>query len=56
MHRQIPHSLDQNKKKIVDKKQSYQLLQFGNTKGETESTTVSAKKQVLSTNCFVKKF
>jgi hypothetical protein len=40
MHRQFPRSLDE---KLVDKEQSYLWLQFGDIKGETESTIVAAQ-------------
>jgi hypothetical protein len=38
-------------KKLVDNEQSYQWLKFGNIKGETESTIVTAQDQAISTNC-----
>jgi hypothetical protein len=44
-----PRSLDE---KLVDKEQSYQWLKFGDIKGETESTTVAAQDQAVSTNYF----
>jgi hypothetical protein len=53
MHGQFPRSLD---KKLVDKEQSYQLLKFGDIKGETESTVVAAQDQAISKNYFKKKF
>jgi hypothetical protein len=52
MHGQFPHSLDE---KLVDKEQSYRWLKFGDIKGETESTTVAAQDQAVSTNYFKRK-
>jgi hypothetical protein len=52
MHGQFPRSLDE---KLVDKEQSYRRLNFGDIKGETESTIVSAQGQAISTNYFKKK-
>jgi CRISPR/Cas system-associated protein Cas7 (RAMP superfamily) len=49
---QFPCSLDE---KLVDKEQSYRWLKFGDIKRETESTTVTAQDQALSTDCFRKK-
>jgi hypothetical protein len=39
----------------VDKEQSYRWLKFGDIKGETESTIVSAQDQAISTNYFKRK-
>jgi hypothetical protein len=39
----------------VDKEQSYQRLKFGDIKGETESTIVTAQNQAISTNYFKRK-
>jgi hypothetical protein len=39
----------------LNKEQSYRWLKFGDIKGETGSTIVAAKNQVLSTNCLRKK-
>jgi IS30 family transposase len=39
MHGQFSRSLDE---KLVDKKQSYRWLKFGDIEGETESTIVAA--------------
>jgi hypothetical protein len=50
--RTIPRNLDE---KLVDYEQSYRWLKFGNIKGETESTIVTAKDQTISTNCFKNK-
>jgi hypothetical protein len=36
----------------LDREQSYQLLKFGDRKGETESTVVVGQDQALSINCF----
>jgi hypothetical protein len=52
MHGQFPRSLDE---KLVDKEQSYRWLKFGDIKGETESTIVSAQDQAISTNYFKRK-
>jgi hypothetical protein len=52
MHRQFPRSLDE---KLVDKEQSYRWLKFGDVKGETESTIVTAQDQAVSTNYFMRK-
>jgi hypothetical protein len=49
MHGQFPRSLDE---KLVGKKQSYRWLKFGDIKGETESRTVAAHDQAISTNYF----
>jgi hypothetical protein len=40
----------------VDKEQSYRWLEFGDIKGETESTIVAAQDQAISTNYFKRKF
>jgi hypothetical protein len=52
MHGQFPHTLNE---KLVDNEQSYQRLKFGNIKGGTESTTVAAQGQAISTNYFKNK-
>jgi hypothetical protein len=52
IHGQFPRSLDE---KLVDKEQSYRRLQFGDIKGETESTIEAAQDQAISTNYFKKK-
>jgi hypothetical protein len=39
---------------LVDEEYSYRSLKCEDTKGETESTTVAAQDQVLSTNYFKK--
>jgi 5-methylcytosine-specific restriction endonuclease McrA len=52
MHGQFPRILDE---KLVDKKQSYRWLKFGDLKGETESTIVEAQDQAISTNYFKRK-
>ena len=44
MHGSFPHNLD---KKLVGNKQSYQ---FGDIKGERESTIVAAQDQAICTN------
>jgi hypothetical protein len=49
MHGQFPRRLH---KKLVDKEQSYKWLQFGDIKGETESTIVAAQDQAISTIYF----
>jgi hypothetical protein len=49
MHGQFPRSLDE---KLVDKEQSYRRLKFV----DTESTTVAAQDQAISTNYFKRKF
>jgi hypothetical protein len=52
-HGQCHRSLDEE---LVDKAQSYRLLQFGDVKAETESTIGEPRGQALSTKCFKKKF
>jgi predicted restriction endonuclease len=52
MHGQFTRSLDE---KMVDKEQSYRYLKFGDIKGETESITVAAQDQAISTNYFKRK-
>jgi hypothetical protein len=47
MHGQFPRNLDE---KLVDNEESYRWLKCGNIKGETESTTVAAQDQAISTN------
>ena len=49
MHGQFPRNLHD---KMVDNEQSYRRLKFGDIKGETESTTVVAQDEAISTNCF----
>jgi hypothetical protein len=51
-HGQLPRRLYG---KVVDNKQSYRWLKFGNIKGETESTVAAAQDQELSTNYFQNK-
>jgi predicted restriction endonuclease len=41
--------------KLVYKEQSYRWLKFGDIKGETESTIVTAQDQAVSTNYFMRK-
>jgi hypothetical protein len=52
MHMRFLCSLDE---KSMDKEQSYRWLKFGDIKRETESTTVAAQDQALSTDCFREK-
>jgi hypothetical protein len=52
MQGQFPRSLDE---KLVHNEQSYRWLEFGNIKGETESTIVAAQDQAISTNYFKNK-
>jgi hypothetical protein len=52
MYGRFPHSLDEE---LVHKKHSYQWLKFGDIKGETENTIVTAQDQALSTNNLKKK-
>jgi hypothetical protein len=52
MHGQFPRSLDE---KFVEKEQSYRWLKFGDIKGETESTSVAAQDQAVSTDYFKRK-
>ena len=52
MQGQLPRNLDE---KLVDIEQSYRWLKSGDIKGETESTTVAAQDQAISTNDFKKK-
>jgi hypothetical protein len=52
MHGHFPRSTDE---KLVDKKQSHRWLKFGDIEGETESTTVAAQDQAISTNYFKRK-
>jgi hypothetical protein len=49
---QFPWSLDG---KLVDTERSYRWLTFANIKGETESATVAAQGQAVSTNYFKNK-
>jgi len=49
MHGQLPRNLDE---KLVDIEQTYPWLKSGDIKGETESTTVAAQDQAISTNYF----
>jgi hypothetical protein len=53
MHGQLPPNLDE---RFVDIEHSYRWLNFGDIKGETESTIVAAQDQVNSTNYFREKF
>ena len=48
----MPRNLDE---KLVDIEQSYRWLKFGDLKGETETRTVAAQDQVISTNYFKNK-
>jgi hypothetical protein len=52
VHGQFPRGFDE---KLVDKEQSYRWLKFGDIKGETESTSVAAQDQEISTNYFKRK-
>ena len=52
MHEQFPRNLDE---KVVDNKQSYRWLKFGDIKGETESTIMTSQDQAVSTNYFKNK-
>ena len=52
MHGQLPRSLDE---KLVNIEQSYPWLTSVDIKGETESTTVAAQDQAVSTNYFKNK-
>ena len=52
MHGQQPRNLDE---KLVIIEQSYRQLKSGDIKGETESKTVAAEDQAISTNCFKNK-
>jgi hypothetical protein len=45
----FPRSLDE---KLVDRKQSYRWLKFGDIKGERESTIVAAEDQAVGKHCF----
>ena len=49
MHGQLSRNFDE---KLVDIEQSYRWLKSGDIKGETESTTVAAQDQAISTNYF----
>jgi hypothetical protein len=46
MRGHLPRKLDE---KLVDVEHSYCWLKYGNIKGETESTTVPAQDQAIST-------
>jgi hypothetical protein len=52
MHGQFPRSLGE---RLVEKEQSYRWLEFGDIKGETESTIVATQDQAISTNYFKRK-
>jgi len=52
MYGQLPHNLDE---KLVDIEQLNRWLKFGDIKGGTESTTVAAQDQTISTNYFKNK-
>jgi len=52
IHGHLPRSLDE---KLVDIEQSYRWLNYGDIKGETESTVVAAQDQAISTNYFKNK-
>jgi len=52
MHGQLPRNIDE---KLVDIELSYRWLKSGDIKGETESTTVAAQDQAISTNYFKNK-
>ena len=52
MHGQLPRNLDE---KLLDIEQSHRWLKSGDIKGETESTTVAAQNQAISTNYFKNK-
>ena len=53
MHGQLPRNLDEN---LVDIVLSYRWLKSGDIKGQTESTTVAAQDQAISTNYLKIKF
>jgi hypothetical protein len=48
----LPSSLDE---KLVDIEQTYRWQNYGDIKGETESTIVAAQDQTISTNYFKNK-
>jgi len=48
----LPRNIDE---KLVDIELSYRWLKSGDIKGETESTTVAAQDQAISTNYFKNK-
>jgi len=52
MHGQLSSNLDE---KLVDIAESYCWLKSGDIKGETESTTLAAQDQAISTNYFTNK-
>jgi hypothetical protein len=52
IHGQFPRSIDEQ---LVDNKQSYRWLKFGDIKGETGRATVAAQDQAISTNYFKRK-
>jgi hypothetical protein len=52
LHGQIPPSLDE---RLIDKEQSYRWLKFGDIKGETKGTVMSAHDQAICTDYFMKK-
>jgi len=53
MHGQFPRNLDEE---LMDNEQLYRWLKFGDIKGETGSTIVTAKDQAVSMNCFKNEF
>ena len=53
MHGQLPSNLDE---KLVDIEQTYRWIKSGDIKGQTESTTVAAQDQAISTNYLKIKF
>jgi hypothetical protein len=53
MHGQLPSKLDE---KLVDIEQTYRWTKSGDIKGQTESTTVAAQDQAISTNYLKIKF
>jgi hypothetical protein len=52
VHGQLARNLDD---KPVDKEHSYGQTKFEEIKEETESTTVAAQDQAITTNCFENK-
>jgi hypothetical protein len=53
MEVQFPRYLEE---KLVDNEQSYRWLKFGDSEGETESTTVAAEDQAICTDSLKRKF